>query len=219
MRLSHNSVRMTIWSQKEIQLAITTTRKTFPFFKSVSPVFGLRQLSVKPGWLRHALLVQVRQLILFLYLQMRLILMTSVNQLAWVYHSNHSIPEDREEELSGSKIKNIYINTRDQKPLQAASQLLPGYFPKAIIFNYLVFALPETFSPVLAEIYAYLLHLISPSFSQKNWCMSWKKPRSTHAWSSSCQCCLEICTHRSIKIWIWSEKGSRSLYIQCIFCL
>ena len=110
MRLNHNSFTMTIWSQEDIQLLlITTTRTMFPFFKSVSPVFGLRQLSVKPGWLRHALLVQVRQLILFLYLQMRLILMTSVNQLAWVYHSNHSIPEDREEELSGSKIKNIYI--------------------------------------------------------------------------------------------------------------
>jgi hypothetical protein len=57
---------------------------------------------------------------------------------------------------------------RDQKPLQAVLQLLPGYFPNAVIFNYLVFAFPETFSPVLAEIYAYLLHLISSSFSQKN---------------------------------------------------
>ena len=158
MRLNHNSFTMTTWSQKDIQLLITTTHTMFPFFKSVSPVFGLRQLSVKPGWLRHALLVQVRQLILFLYLQMRLILMTSVNQLAWVYHSNHSIPEDREE-LSGSKIKNIYIcKIRETKNLcRRHCNYYRNIFPKVVIFNYLVFVFPETFSPVLAEIYAYLL--------------------------------------------------------------
>lgn len=68
----------------------------FPFFKSVNPVFGVHQLSMKLGWLRHALFVQVRELILCLYLQMRLTLTMSANQLAWVSHSNSSIPENRE---------------------------------------------------------------------------------------------------------------------------
>jgi hypothetical protein len=46
MRLSHYSLTMTVSSQEDIQqLAITTTLTNFPFFKSVSHVFGVHQLS------------------------------------------------------------------------------------------------------------------------------------------------------------------------------
>lgn len=97
MWLSHNSVTViTIWSQKEIQLVITTTRMTFPFFKSVSPVFGVPPLSMQLGWLRYALFVLAKELILCPYLQMRFTLTMSANQLAWASHSNPSTPKDKE---------------------------------------------------------------------------------------------------------------------------
>jgi hypothetical protein len=99
--LSHNSFTMTttIWSQKEeVQLVITTTRTTFPFSKSVSPVFGVAPLSMQLGWLRYALFVLAKELILCPYLQMRLILTISANQLVWASHSNPSILKDKERE-------------------------------------------------------------------------------------------------------------------------
>jgi hypothetical protein len=123
MWLNYNSLTTTIWNQKEIQLAITTTRKMYPFFKSVSPVFGVPQLSVKPEWLRHALFVRARELILCLYLQMRLTLTMSVNQLVWVSHSHLPIPEDR-------------IPSKKMMDIKQLIQL----FSKTKVLNY--FALP-----------------------------------------------------------------------------
>ena len=112
----------TVRSQKEeiqLAIAITITRKISPFFKSVSPVFGVAPLSMKPGWLRYALFVLAKELILCLYLQMRLILTMSANQLVWASHSNPSIPRDKErerEKLSGSKIKdNVCILWQTKK--------------------------------------------------------------------------------------------------------
>jgi hypothetical protein len=175
--LSHNSFTIiTIWSPREIQLVITTTHTMLPSFKSVSPVFGVRPLSMKLGWLRCALFVLAKELTLCPYLQMRFTPTISANQLVWASHSNPSIPEDREK-LSGSKIKEMCKLWHIKKACKHCNYYLM-YVAKVCHFQLHHFRFPRNPLAIFAGFYASSLYLISASIPQTNWCMSWK-PGST----------------------------------------